>query len=221
MLGRRGAARLPPEISPGSRAAKRRAAWPASTQAPAYASRSSRWETRFTALQSGEVDVLAQDTVMNFTRDNLLGIVFVGVNFHPGAVVGRRDFGVTQMAQLNGSGGDAGGKPWAGVDARNAPGQGVRAGALADERLPGRAFVRQGSSMGQGTSAKTLRAACWPPSPSCSGRGCGEGVECGAPTDNANFNRRQTIRVVGSVAYPQRLYAEPTLRVRTRFAGSS
>lgn len=60
--------------------------------------------TRFTALQSGEVDVLARDSVMNFTRDNSLGIIFTGINFYTGTgVMVRRDSGVTSMAQLNGA----------------------------------------------------------------------------------------------------------------------
>ncbi|MEI6159588.1 MAG: amino acid ABC transporter substrate-binding protein [Roseococcus sp.] len=60
--------------------------------------------TRFTALQSGEVDVLARDSVMNFTRDNSLGIIFTGINFYTGTgVMVRRDSGVTSMTQLNGA----------------------------------------------------------------------------------------------------------------------
>jgi general L-amino acid transport system substrate-binding protein len=60
--------------------------------------------TRFTALGSGEVDVLARDTVMTFSRDASLGIVFVGVNFYTGTgVMVRTASGVTSMEQLNGA----------------------------------------------------------------------------------------------------------------------
>ncbi|MBR0679584.1 amino acid ABC transporter substrate-binding protein [Roseomonas eburnea] len=61
-------------------------------------------QTRFTALSSGEVDVLARDTVMTFSRDVNLGIVFVGVNFYTGTgVMVRRASGVTRMEQLDGA----------------------------------------------------------------------------------------------------------------------
>nr|WP_314074082.1 amino acid ABC transporter substrate-binding protein [uncultured Roseococcus sp.] len=60
--------------------------------------------TRFAALSSGEVDVLARDTVITFSRDVSLGIVFVGVNFYTGTgVMVRRASGVTSMDQLNGA----------------------------------------------------------------------------------------------------------------------
>jgi general L-amino acid transport system substrate-binding protein len=61
-------------------------------------------QQRFTALQSGEIDVLARDTTQNFSRDVSLGIVFVGVNFYTGAgFIVRKDSGVTSTAQLNGA----------------------------------------------------------------------------------------------------------------------
>lgn len=60
--------------------------------------------TRFTALQAGEVDVLARDSVMTFSRDVSLGIVFVGVNFYTGTgVMVRRVSGVERMEQLDGA----------------------------------------------------------------------------------------------------------------------
>jgi general L-amino acid transport system substrate-binding protein len=59
---------------------------------------------RFTALQTGEVDILARDSVMNLTRDTSLGIVFVGVNFYTGAgFIVRRDAKVTSTDQMNGA----------------------------------------------------------------------------------------------------------------------
>lgn len=61
-------------------------------------------QTRFTALSSGEVDILARDTVMTFSRDVNLGISFVGVSFYTGTgVMVRRASGVTRMDQLDGA----------------------------------------------------------------------------------------------------------------------
>ena len=39
---------------------------------------------RFTALQSGEIDVLSRNSTWTLTRDASLGIVFTGVNFYDG-----------------------------------------------------------------------------------------------------------------------------------------
>jgi general L-amino acid transport system substrate-binding protein len=39
---------------------------------------------RFTALQSGEIDVLARNTTWTFSRDVNLGFEFVGVNYYDG-----------------------------------------------------------------------------------------------------------------------------------------
>ena len=41
-------------------------------------------QQRFTALQSGEVDVLARNTTWTLTRDASLGLTFTGVNFYDG-----------------------------------------------------------------------------------------------------------------------------------------
>lgn len=61
-------------------------------------------QTRFTALSSGEVDVLARDTVWTMSRDVNLGIVFAGTSFYTGTgVMVRRASGVTRMDQLNGA----------------------------------------------------------------------------------------------------------------------
>src|SRR5438309_126072 len=61
-------------------------------------------QQRFTALSSGEVDVLARDTIMSFSRDVSLGIVFVGVNFYTGAgFIVRRASGITTLDQMNGA----------------------------------------------------------------------------------------------------------------------
>jgi len=41
-------------------------------------------QQRFTALQSGEVDILSRNTTWTITRDTSLGLNFVGVNFYDG-----------------------------------------------------------------------------------------------------------------------------------------
>ena len=41
-------------------------------------------QQRFTALQSGEVDILARNTTWTLTRDTSLGLNFVGINFYDG-----------------------------------------------------------------------------------------------------------------------------------------
>ena len=41
-------------------------------------------QQRFTALQSGEVDVLSRNTTWTLTRDTSLGLNFVGVNYYDG-----------------------------------------------------------------------------------------------------------------------------------------
>jgi general L-amino acid transport system substrate-binding protein len=41
-------------------------------------------QQRFTALQSGEVDILSRNTTWTVTRDTSLGLNFVGVNFYDG-----------------------------------------------------------------------------------------------------------------------------------------
>ena len=41
-------------------------------------------QQRFTALQSGEVDILARNTTWTVTRDTSLGLNFVGVNYYDG-----------------------------------------------------------------------------------------------------------------------------------------
>ena len=41
-------------------------------------------QQRFTALQSGEVDILARNTTWTISRDTSLGLNFVGVNYYDG-----------------------------------------------------------------------------------------------------------------------------------------
>jgi general L-amino acid transport system substrate-binding protein len=84
-------------------------------------------QQRFTALQSGEVDVLSRNTTWTITRDTSLGLNFVGVNFYDGqgfmvpaklrvkggkpepkgakkaAAKGAAQGGITSAKQLNGA----------------------------------------------------------------------------------------------------------------------
>jgi general L-amino acid transport system substrate-binding protein len=41
-------------------------------------------QQRFTALQSGEVDILSRNTTWTMARDTSLGLNFVGINFYDG-----------------------------------------------------------------------------------------------------------------------------------------
>ncbi|HUG78160.1 MAG TPA: amino acid ABC transporter substrate-binding protein, partial [Burkholderiales bacterium] len=61
-------------------------------------------QQRFTALQSGEIDVLARNTTWTVTRDTGLGLNFVGVNYYDGQgfMVPRR-LKVTSAKQLDGA----------------------------------------------------------------------------------------------------------------------
>jgi general L-amino acid transport system substrate-binding protein len=59
---------------------------------------------RFTALQSGEIDVLSRNTTWTFTRDNSLGIDFTGVNYYDGqGFMVRKDLGVKSAKELAGA----------------------------------------------------------------------------------------------------------------------
>lgn len=59
-------------------------------------------QQRFTALQSGEVDLLARDSVANLTRDSSLGIISVVTNFYTGAgFIVRRDSKIMSTNQMN------------------------------------------------------------------------------------------------------------------------
>lgn len=58
---------------------------------------------RFTALQSGEIDVLARVTTETLSRDGL-GINFVGVNYYDGqGFMVRKDLGVSSAKELSGA----------------------------------------------------------------------------------------------------------------------
>src|SRR5512142_1147597 len=59
---------------------------------------------RFTALQSGEVDVLARNTTWTSSRDSSLGLNFVGVNYYDGqGFMVRMSLKVNSALELNGA----------------------------------------------------------------------------------------------------------------------
>ncbi len=59
---------------------------------------------RFTALQSGEIDVLSRNTTWTFTRDVALGLDFAGVDYYDGqGFMVRKDLGVKSALELNGA----------------------------------------------------------------------------------------------------------------------
>ncbi len=61
-------------------------------------------QQRFTALQSGEVDILSRNTTWTLSRDTGLGINFVGTNYYDGqAFMARRKLNVTSAKQLDGA----------------------------------------------------------------------------------------------------------------------
>ncbi len=59
---------------------------------------------RFTALQSGEIDMLSRNTTWTETRDTSLGLNFAGVNFYDGqAFMVHKSLGVKSALELNGA----------------------------------------------------------------------------------------------------------------------
>jgi hypothetical protein len=61
-------------------------------------------ETRFTALASGEVDLLARNSTWTFSRDTDLNLDFVGVNYYDGqGFMAPRALGVTSATELDGA----------------------------------------------------------------------------------------------------------------------
>jgi general L-amino acid transport system substrate-binding protein len=61
-------------------------------------------QTRITALQSGEIDVLSRNTTWTYSRDTSLGIVWVGVNFYDGqAFITKKKPGINSVKQLGGA----------------------------------------------------------------------------------------------------------------------
>ncbi|ADG92246.1 cationic amino acid ABC transporter, periplasmic binding protein [Arcobacter nitrofigilis DSM 7299] len=59
---------------------------------------------RFTALQSGEIDVLARNTTWTATRDTSLGLNFTGVNYYDGqGFLVSKKLGVKSAKELDGA----------------------------------------------------------------------------------------------------------------------
>jgi general L-amino acid transport system substrate-binding protein len=59
---------------------------------------------RFTALQSGEIDVLVRNSTWTFSRDTDLGLDFVGVDYYDGqGFLVRKDLGVKSAKELSGA----------------------------------------------------------------------------------------------------------------------
>ncbi|QPH52514.1 amino acid ABC transporter substrate-binding protein [Pontivivens ytuae] len=60
--------------------------------------------TRFTALASGEIDMLARNTTWTFSRDVDLEFEFTGINYYDGqGFMVREDLGVTSALELDGA----------------------------------------------------------------------------------------------------------------------
>jgi len=61
-------------------------------------------KTRFTALRSGEIDLLSRNTTWTFSRDVDLQLTFIGVNYYDGqGFMVPRKLGVTSAKQLAGA----------------------------------------------------------------------------------------------------------------------
>ncbi len=61
-------------------------------------------KNRFTALQSGEVDLLFRNTTFTMSRDTKMGLDFLGVNYYDGqGFIVRRKSGVKSAKDLNGA----------------------------------------------------------------------------------------------------------------------
>ena len=61
-------------------------------------------QTRFTALSSGEVDVLARNTTWTYSRDTDLKLTFVCVNYYDGqGFMVNKSLGVTSAKELDGA----------------------------------------------------------------------------------------------------------------------
>jgi general L-amino acid transport system substrate-binding protein len=61
-------------------------------------------ETRFTALASGEVDLLVRNSTWTYSRDNDLKLDFVAVNYYDGqGFMVKKDLGVASAKELDGA----------------------------------------------------------------------------------------------------------------------
>lgn len=61
-------------------------------------------QQRFTALQSGEIDILSRNTTWTLTRDASLGLNFVGVMYYDGqGIMVKKELKVASAKELNGA----------------------------------------------------------------------------------------------------------------------
>ncbi|MCG2598447.1 MAG: amino acid ABC transporter substrate-binding protein [Achromobacter sp.] len=61
-------------------------------------------QAKFTALQSGEVDVLTRNTTQTLTRDTTLGLIGVGVNFYDAqGLIVKKSMNVKTVKELDGA----------------------------------------------------------------------------------------------------------------------
>jgi general L-amino acid transport system substrate-binding protein len=59
---------------------------------------------RFTALQSGEIDVLSRNTTWTSSRESALGLNFTGVNYYDGqGFMAKKELGVNSALELDGA----------------------------------------------------------------------------------------------------------------------
>ena len=59
-------------------------------------------QQRFTALQSGEVDVLTRNTTATLTRDTTLGLMSAGINYYDSqGIMVKKDLGVNSAKELD------------------------------------------------------------------------------------------------------------------------
>ncbi|MFM1892364.1 MAG: ral L-amino acid transporter substrate-binding protein [Pseudomonadota bacterium] len=59
---------------------------------------------RFTALQSGEIDMLSRNTTWTYTRDGSLGLNFTGVNYYDGqGFLVNKNLGVKSALEMDGA----------------------------------------------------------------------------------------------------------------------
>jgi len=59
---------------------------------------------RFTALQSGEIDMLSRNTTWTLTRDTALGLNFAGINYYDGqGFLVKKELGLDSAKQLDGA----------------------------------------------------------------------------------------------------------------------
>jgi general L-amino acid transport system substrate-binding protein len=61
-------------------------------------------QQRFTALQSGEIDVLVRNTTITLVRDVSLGLLYAGINFYDGqGFLVKKDLNLKSLKELSGA----------------------------------------------------------------------------------------------------------------------